>query len=251
MTLTEDIYYELMDGLEEGLAWQQFLAKYGVSKGPLYNAVGKALQETKEQVVALSEKREKLWEEINQTGLRLDEANQKIGETDNAIQARNQDIVELQEKKSALKNQIEVLESDLEQKSKLLELVQELEKLGFGEERLKVLHTTLVEMRTKRGLKRNEAVDTFFAELEDYDTIQGFTQQLERLEAIIPIKTLEAERWQAEADSLSRRYKDLNQAIAAVQDLIKHGVKAEQIISWNRILSKLDGPEVLEDRLKQ
>jgi len=159
--------------------------------------------------------------------------------------------VELQEKKSALKNQIEVLESDLEQKSKLLELVQELEKLGFGEERLKVLHTTLVEMRTKRGLKRNEAVDTFFAELEDYDTIQGFTQQLERLEAIIPIKTLEAERWQAEADSLSRRYKDLNQAIAAVQDLIKHGVKAEQIISWNRILSKLDGPEVLEDRLKQ
>jgi len=57
MTLTEDIYYELMDGLEEGLDWQQFLAKYGVSKGPLYNAVGKALQETKEQVVALSEKR--------------------------------------------------------------------------------------------------------------------------------------------------------------------------------------------------
>ena len=38
MSLTDEIYLELLDGLEKGLDWQRFLAKYSTSKGPLYNA---------------------------------------------------------------------------------------------------------------------------------------------------------------------------------------------------------------------
>ena len=43
MSLTDEIYTELMDGLQKGLDWQHFLAKYGASKEPLYNALGRAI----------------------------------------------------------------------------------------------------------------------------------------------------------------------------------------------------------------
>ncbi len=39
MSLTDEIYRELLDGLEDNLDWQQFLAKHSASKGPLYNAI--------------------------------------------------------------------------------------------------------------------------------------------------------------------------------------------------------------------
>ena len=39
MSLTDDIYGELLDGLEQGLDWPNFLAKHSASKGPLYNAI--------------------------------------------------------------------------------------------------------------------------------------------------------------------------------------------------------------------
>ena len=174
-----------------------------------------------------------------------------ISEADKAIQAKNHDLALLEEKENTLKKQTEVLESNLAQQSAPLERLQEIDKLGFGEERLKVLTTTLAQMGTKRGLKRDEAINAFFAELKDYDAIQGFTQELQRLETIIRTKTLEAEKFQAEADSLARRHKDLSEAIAAVESLIKHGVKAKQIVAWNGIVSRLGGPEGLQDKLGQ
>jgi len=33
MSLTDEIYLELLDGLENNLDWQQFIAKYSASKG--------------------------------------------------------------------------------------------------------------------------------------------------------------------------------------------------------------------------
>lgn len=35
LSLTDEIYNELVDGLKIGLDWTQFLAKHGASKGPL------------------------------------------------------------------------------------------------------------------------------------------------------------------------------------------------------------------------
>jgi len=188
---------------------------------------------------------------VNQTGLRLDEANQRISEADKTIQAQNHDIMVLEEKENTLKKQIEALETDLEQKGELSERLRQLEKLDFGEERLKGLDTALAEIGTKRGLKRDEAVNTFFAELKDYDAVRGFTHELQRLESIVRTKSLESQRWQAEADTLARRHKDRNEAIAAVQSLTRHGVKVEQIVSWNRILTRLGGAEKLRNMLGQ
>jgi len=247
ISLTDEIYQALVDGLKTGLDYTHLLAQYGASKGPFYNALGRFSHDMEPKVRELGE----VQASLDDAGLRLDQLDREISEADKAIQAKNHGLALLEEKENTLKKQTEVLESKLDQKSAPLKRLQELEKLGFGEERLKVLTTTLAQMGTKRGLKRDEAVNTFFAELKDYDAIQGFTQELQRLETIIRTKTLEAEKWQAEADSLSRRHKDLSEAITAVQSLTKHGVKVEQVVSWNSIVTKLGGPEELQDKLGQ
>ena len=247
VSLTDEIYAELVDGLKTGLGWTQFLAKHGASKGPLYNAVGRFFNDLEPKVRVLNE----VQAQLDQAGLKLNQLNQEISETDKAVQTKNHELALLEEKGNTLKKQTEVLESKLDQKSAPLKRLQELEKLGFGEERLKALCATLTEIGTRRGLKRDAAVNTFFSDLKDYDAKTGFEQEIQRLETIIRTKTLEAEKWQAEADSLSRRHKDLSEAITAVQSLTKHGVKVEQVVSWNSIVTKLGGPEELQDKLGQ
>jgi len=247
LSLTDQIYQELVDGLKTGLDWPHFLAEHKDSKGPTYNAIGRFLHDMEPKVRALGEVQAKL----DQRGLELGSLDQKLKEAGEVIQAKNRDIVVLEDKERMLKRQVEALETSLEQKGDLLEQLQELEKLGFGKEKLAVLHTTLAEIGSKRGCKGDEAVNTFFADLKDYDTKTGFEREIQRLETITDTKRLEAENWRAEADSLVRRHKDLSEAITAVQSLIKHGVKVEQVVSWNGIVSKLGGPEELQDKLGQ
>ena len=247
LSLTDDIYAELVDGLKTGLDWTHFLAKHRASKGPLYNAIGRFFNDMEAKIRALNEVQAKL----DQAGLKLKQLDRKINEADKSIQAKNHDLALIEKKANTLKKQVGVLESDLRQKAELLDRLQELEKLGFGHGKLAVLHSSIAEIGAKRGLKQSEAVNTFFAELKDYDAKTGFKQEIQRLEAITTTKKLEAEKWQAEADSLSRRHKELSEAIAAVQSLTKHGVKTEQILSWSEIVSKLGGSEELRDKLGQ
>jgi len=129
--------------------------------------------------------------------------------------------------------------------------VGELGKFGFDTEKLRRLQDTLREIGAKTGLKGKEAVGKFFAELKDYDAKTGFEQEIHRLETIVRTKTLEAEKWQAEVDSSSRQHKDLTEAIAAVQDLGRQGVKTEQVVYWDGIVSKIGGPEALQDKLER
>lgn len=152
-------------------------------------------------------------------------------------------------RKNALNEQIETLEAKLGEKSELIKQVGELEKLGFDTERLRQLQDALTEIGAKSGFKGKEAVTKFFNDLLDYDAKTGFEREVQRLETITETKKLEAGKWQAEADNLSRRHKDRSEAIAAVQSLIKHGVNIEQIVSWSGIVSKLGGPEELENKL--
>jgi len=238
LSLTDEIYAELTDGLKTGeLAgkseWTAFIAKHGASKGPLYNAIDRFLHDMGPKVQELNEVQIKL----DAAGLELDSLDQEISEAAKAIQTKTHDLALLEEKENTLKKHTEVLESNLEQQSAPLERLQELGKFGFGEKRLEVLTTTLAQMGTKRGLKRDEAMNTFFAELKDYDAIQGFTQELQRLETIIRTKMLEAKRFRAEANDLSRRHKALTEAITAVESLREQGVKAKQIVVWKEIVS--------------
>ena len=242
-TLADTIYQELVDGLTTGdLNWTHFIAKYGASKGLLYNAIGRFFRDMEPEVRALNEAQAKL----DEARLQLKSLNQKIKEADKVIKGKNQDIVGLEEKQDTLKNQIEALETNLAQKNETLDRLKELEKQDFGKEKLEALHTTLAEIGSKRGFKPEEVVNTFFAELKDYDTKIGFEQELQRLAAVTETKKLEAEKWSTEAETCETKHKELQGTITAIQSLIKRGVKPEQIVSWNNALTSVGGVEELE-----
>ena len=239
-TLTDKIYQELVDGLKTGLDWIQFLAKYGGSKGPLYNAIGRFFSDMEPKVKALNEAQRKLHE----AGFRLDSLDEKIKEAESSL-------APLEEKKNALNDEIESLESKLAEKRELLGHAGELGKLGFDIERLRQLREALTEIGSKSGLKGKEAVDKFFDDLKDYGAVLEAELQLKGLQTQIETKKLEAEKWQAEADNLPRRYKELSEAISAVQNLTNQGVKQEQIVSWNESLIRLGGAQEFEKALSR
>jgi len=240
ISLTDEIYQALLHGLKTEQDYTHLRAKYGASKGPFYNALGRLYRDMWPKVQEFNEVQAKLVE----GGLKLDSLDQQIKEAESSL-------APLEETKSALNEGIETLEIKLTEKSEVIKQVVELEKHGFDTERLRQLKDALTEIGAKHGLKGKEAVTKFFSDLLDYDAKTGFEQEIKRLETITETKKLEAKKWQAEADSLERRHKDLSEAIAAVQSLIKHGVKTEQIVSWNGIVGKLGGPEKLQDKLEQ
>ena len=238
MSLTDEIYRELVDGLRTGLDYAHFQAKYQNSKGPFYNAFGRLTHDMEPKVRELGGVQAKL----DAAGLTLDQLYQQIKEAEASL-------APLEEERNALNERIETLEVKLAEKSELIKHAGELGKLGFDIERLRQLRETLTDISAKSGFNGKEAVSKFFTELKDYDAKTGFEREIQRLGTIVDTKKLEATKWQAETDSLSRRHKDLSEAIAAVQSLIKHGVKVEHIVSWNGIVSKLGGSEEIEKEL--
>jgi len=241
LSLTEQTYAELVDGLKTGsLDWTAFTAKHRASKGPFYNALGRFFHDMEPKVKALGEVQTKL----DQGGLKLDSLDQQIKEAESSL-------APLEETKNALNEGIETLETKLTEKNELLEHAGELEKLGFDTERLRQLKDALTEIGAKHGLKGKEAVSKFFNDLKDYEGVLGAELQLKGLQTQIETKTLEAENWQAKEETLRRKHDNLKEAIGAVNALLKRGIKAEQIVSWDGIVSKLGGPEELQDKLGQ
>ena len=237
-TLTDEIYAELLDGLKTGLDWPHFLAKHSASKGPLYNAIGRFFSAIEPKVRVLNEVQEKL----DQAGLKLDSLDQRIKEAEG-------NLVSLEDRRNVLNEQIETLETKLAEKSEFIRQVGELGKLGFDIERLKQLREALTEIGAKHGLKAKEAVSKFFDDLKDYEAVLGAGLLLQGLQTQIETKKLEAEKWQAETEKVERRYKELKETTDAMQALLKRGVKAEQIVSWNNSLTNIGGVEELEKGL--
>ena len=244
MSLTDEIYYELMNGLEKGLDWQQFLVKYSASKGPLYNALGRVMTEVEAKIRALSEKKAKLQEEVNQAGLRLDYLNQQIKEAES-------NVARLEDTENGLNDQIETLEAGLAEKSELARHIAELGKLGFNIERLRQLKDALTEISAKHGLKGKEAVSKFFDDLKDYEALLGAELQLKGLQTQIETKKLEAENWQAKEEALRRKHDDLKEAIGAVHALRTRGIRVGQMVAWHQILSQFETVEQFDESLAQ
>ena len=239
MSLTDQIYGELVDGLKTGdLDWTAFIAKHSGSKGPLYNAIGRFFNDMEPKVKALNE----VQRELDQGGLKLDQLNQQVKEAES-------NLAPLEERKGDLIEQNETLKAEIAEKSELLEQARELAKLGFDIERLRQLRDALTEIGAKSGLKGKEAVSKFFAELKDYDAKTGFEAEIQRLGSITETKKLEAENWQAKAERLESQYSNFKEATDAIQALLKRGVKADQIVSWNKIVSVVGDPKELENEL--
>jgi chromosome segregation ATPase len=247
MTLTDQIYDELVNGLSEGVDWEHFLNKYGTSKGPLYNALGRLFQDVTAQIEALGEEKRKTQEELNESGLKLDSMNRRIKEAESIIEAKTQELSEAQEKKTSIERQIAGFESKLDEKTAFIKQIDELEGLCFNVDRLRQLKDLLAEIGARHGLKGTEAISRFFDALKDYDLRCGFEMEIQRLDTITETKRLEAEKWQAEAGRIEGQFKQFNEAINSTQALLKHGFKPEQIVSWHRILAGSGGVEAFAE----
>ncbi len=122
-TLTDEIYAELVDGLKTGLDWTAFIAKYSASKGPLYNAIGRFLNDMETEVIAANEKLSLVQRELDGVGLKLDAAGLKLDSLDQRIKEAESSLAPLENKRNALNEQIETLETKLTQKSEVIKQI--------------------------------------------------------------------------------------------------------------------------------
>ena len=244
MSLTDEIYLELLDGLEKGLDWQRFLAKYSTSKGPLYNAIGRLFTEVGPRIAALNEERKQVQEKLDQAELTLDSFTPKTREAES-------NIASLEDRENVLDEQVEAQEAKLAEMSELAMHLAELERLGFDSERLKQLQEALGEIGAKHGLRSKEAVSKFFEDLKDYGAVLGARLQLKGLQTQIETKKLEAENWQAKEEAFRRKHNDLKEDVGAVHALNARGIKTSQIITWNKVLSRFQTVEQFEQSLAQ
>jgi len=244
MSLTDEIYRELSDGLENNLDWQQFMVKHSASKGPLYNAIGRFFTEVGPKIAALKEEGSRVQSELDQTGLTLDSLDRKIKEAES-------NITSLEDRKNILNGQVETLEAELAKKSESAKHLAELERLGFNIERLNLLRDTLRQTGAKHGFKSKEAVSKFFGDLKDYDLVLEAEVQLKGLQTQIETKKLEAENWQAKEEALKREYYNLKEAIEAVHTFFNKGIKLRQIIAWHQTLTRFQTVEQFDQCLAQ
>jgi predicted translin family RNA/ssDNA-binding protein len=212
LSLTDEIYAELVDGLKTGLDWTQFLAKHGASKGPLYNAIGRFFNDLEPKVRALNEVQAKL----DADGLTLDQLDRQIKEAEGKI-------APLENKKNSLSERVETLETRVAEKSELIKQVGALEKFGFDEERLRQLHDALGEIGAKHGLKGKEATSKFFDDLKDYEAIVGAELRLKGLQTQIETRSLELDMAEKKLEKARDEMADVQKALASYQRLVSMG----------------------------
>ena len=244
MSLTDEIYGELWDGLEKGLDWQQFLAKHSTSKGPLYTAIGRFFIEVGTKISALKEEWSLVQSQLDQAGLTLDSLDRKIREGES-------NIASLEDRRNVLNEKVEALEAELAEKSELAKHLAELERLGFNIERLSLLRDALREIGAKYALKSTEATSKFFGDLKDYGAVLGAEMQLTGLQTKIETRKLEAENWQAKEEALRREYYNLKEVIEAVHTFFNKGIKLRQIIAWHQVVNRFQTVEQLAESLAQ
>jgi len=246
--LSDTIYQELLNGLKTGdLVWTHFIAKHGTSKGSLYDAIGRFFRDMEAEARTLNDAQTRAGE----AEVRLRSLRQRIEGADKTIKDKSRDIARLERKQGTLKKKAEALEVKVVDKDEIIQGLRELEKLGFGKDRLYALHATITEIANKRGLKSGEAADAFFGDLKDYDAMIGSEQELRRLSAATETARTEAEKWSAEVEAYEAKHKELERTIRAIQSFSKQGVGPEQIVSWNNLLVQAGGVADLEKCLSR
>jgi hypothetical protein len=147
--------------------------------------------------------------------------------------------------------QLQKVNGELAAKKGLLNRAAELEEMGFGPKQLQQLHETLVAIGTKRGVKPKQAIAKFFNDLQDYDAKTGFEQEVQRLDTVADTSRLEANKWQAEKETLQRAYQEKRDSVAAMESLVKQGVKTEHILAWSKVVAGMGGVEQLNRDLER
>lgn len=245
MTLTDEIYHELMDGLKNGVDYEQMRLKWKGSKGPFYNALQRFFADVAAELG-------KAFSDLNAALQKSGEAQQRLAlleakerKIETEVKAKTDEKESLDQQTGDAGKQLQKVNGELAAKKRLLNRAAELEEMGFGPNQLQQLHETLMAIGTKRGVKVKEATAAFFSDLKDYDAKVGFGREIQRLDTIAETSRLEAGKWQAEERSLERACKYKKQVIDAMGSLLNSGVKPEDILVWGRSVQAAGGVEEL------
>lgn len=245
MTLTDEIYRELMDGLRTGVDYDKVRLKWEGSKGPFYNALQRVFADAATEVAQASSELNAALQASRESQQRAAalEAQERKAETE--LKATTDEKKLLGQQTATARKQLQKVNSQLTAKKRLLNQAGDLEEMNFGLKQLQQLHGTLVEIGTKRGLKPKEAIVGFFSDLEDYDAKVGFEREIQRLNTVAETSRLEAKKWQAEKDAIERAYRDKKDAVNAMESLLKQGVQPEHIPVWGKSVQAAGGVEGL------
>lgn len=245
MTLTDEIYRDLMDGLKTGMDYDKVRLKWETSKGPFYNALQRVFADIATELAKASSDLNAALQQTREAQQRVAALEVREKKTDIDLKAKTDEKASIEQQKESTTKQLRRVNSELVKKRGLLALAGELDEIGFGMRELRQLHAALVAIGTKRGLKAKEAAAVFFSDLKDYDAKVGFEREVQRLGTVSETSRLEAQKWQAEKEALDRAYKDKKQAVDAMESLLKQGVKPEHIPVWDKSVQPAGGVDQL------
>jgi len=186
--------------------------------------------------------------QLKATQDRLADEESKVKER---IEEGERTISEVEERERSARDRLSQFDEEVNAKARLLSKADELEKLGFDAARIGDLCTAVTGISAKDGLGRKEALGKFFDQLKEYDAALGFEAEVKRWKSIAATKKLEGERVKAQLDGLEIRYKERKEAVAAIESLLRQGIKPDQISTWNRILGKFEGHEQFDQELER
>lgn len=245
MTLTDEIYRDLMDGLGTRVDYDKLRLKWEGSKGPFYNALQRVFTDVASQLAESSADLNAALQKAGEAQQRLAALEAREKETEARFRDAMAEEESIERQKGNAAKQLQKVNCELAKKKRLLDQACELDEMGFGMRELRQLQGTLAAIGAKRGLKAKDARAVFFSDLKDYDAKVGFEREIQRLNAIAETDRLEAGKWQAEKESLERAYRHKKQVVDAMESLLKQGVKPEDISVWGRSVQAAGGLEEL------
>jgi chromosome segregation ATPase len=245
MNITDQIHQELMDGLKTNLDYEGLREKWAGSKGPFYNALQRVFADSGAELAAIHSEVESARRQAAAAQQQVEALARQQKKADQGVEAARKEERSTKERTVNLRKEADKLEREIRAKRELVNKVQALEEIGFHSKHLHQLHDTVVDIGTRRGLKPKEALAAYFSDLADYDALVGFQRERKRLETIIKTLKLEAQKCEAQKDSLERDCKDKKDVVHALESLLKQGAKPEHILAWNKAVEAAGGVEEL------
>jgi predicted nucleic acid-binding Zn-ribbon protein len=224
-TLTQSITEQLLEAATNPVQLEGILKEHSHSKGPLYIALAQATTTLTEQLATLSEKCRQTDTECQGRQQQLKTSDQNLADIGRAVEQKSKELVSLNER--------------LEQNQALLNQADTLRGLGFGPDELTKLHSVLARTAASAGARPEEAVATFFQQVDDYQELVSLDLETKRSETRLGQARAEAERWEAEARCKETKAKARSATIDMVDGWLSHGIKEKDLPTWTRILHKV------------
>ena len=113
MSLSDEIYHELMTGLEQGLDYDEIRLEYESTKGSLYNALTRVFSDVRSKLSELSFQIQAQEKTVNENEVMMRSLQKEANEVEQAIEVKRQKL-------AAIEKEIEVGDRDLKEMTILL-----------------------------------------------------------------------------------------------------------------------------------